>query len=307
MSIRIKRVKITQARRALRVAGALLALLIALKAAACAEDTEEYSVCPPEGFAAFLEEFTANAEAQKAYTRFPLEKLKMVEADPLPKRVIEYVNEAQISFPVITGQVGGNVEIRQCERNRIIVHDRKQEGFGTPLYIFEKNPAPVSGQGWRLVRIENWAWPASAQSSWLVNIFPSMKACIPVNGIAYDPRKGTSVQLNARGELEADHPLEAKGYHDFWLEDRHAIYAIYEKFFGFEATELKLPTIGTDFFEFRITLNASAEDVARTIKEITGIIVPVLAKNEKSKDGVIYIRRNTVNSVYVNCDAYEEL
>lgn len=292
MNIRIKRANVTQAGRVFCMAGLVLALLITLNAPARAEYDGE---CLSQSFSAFLKEFSESVEAQKASTRFPLEKLKMVEANPLPKRVIEFVDEAQISFPVMAGVLGIDIFPARCEENRVMVYARTRAHFETPLYIFEK---AATRQDWRLVRIENWAWPASAKSSWLVNIFPSMKACLPTGGFYYDPEKGASVSG------DADSLLEAKGYHNPRLEGKQAIYAIDEKFFGFDATEVSIPS--SDISLIRITLKASAEDVARTIEDVTGMKVQVLPEDGEAENSAISVSRKDASSIYVNCYIFEE-
>lgn len=296
-----------------QTAAVALALFTALGAPARAE----WGCPPPNSFMEFLQKFVKSSDAQRAHTQFPLEKLQLVAAEPFPRPVVDLLKESQLSFPLIpyegeifnspnvfkdeysNARISGDtwILVDRCERNRVEASLHKMGSFEAPAFIFAHTP---QNQSWKLVRIENWAWPAAMQSSWLMNLFPRMKACFPFDSLFYDSEAGHSKTFYS------DRILEKRGYRNPNLSgagpkltDELATYEIKEKIFGFDATEL---AIGIDRgFLIRITVQADAESVVRKIEEVTGTKVHLLPNDPAPGIHEIYVYRKDMHTSYIDC------
>lgn len=105
--------------------------------------------------------------------------------------------------------------------------------------------------------------------NWLENIFRGVRQCGPINsGLNYDSqtRQSTGQFMEKRGYSNPVIDNSDKPETDF------ATYTIHESFFGLPAVELSLPGVR---FRYSVTVQASAEKLAKAVYEHTGERIPV--------------------------------
>lgn len=113
--------------------------------------------CPAKDFSAFMTAFSNNKIIQKAFTRNPLKKQHLdPDAEPEPKKVIQYLGPHQIQFPIFPlheERVKRFLEIRidsVTTTNARITLFKPNTDYQVS-YFFKKDTC------WRLTQIEDWS------------------------------------------------------------------------------------------------------------------------------------------------------
>ncbi len=112
--------------------------------------------CPSSDFSAFLAAFAEDPAVQRAWTRFPLEQLVVVDGVDEPTPVERSLTREQATFPLlpdaaqrIADSLNLHVEDAEAGRKRVVL--AKPDTDWTVTYIF------VQDGCWQLVRIEDWS------------------------------------------------------------------------------------------------------------------------------------------------------
>lgn len=249
--------------------------------------------CPSQDFSDFLRAFGESVEIQKAFTRYPLKKWHLdINAESEPKPIFKSLGKSQIDFPLIPNAIERkriNLDIwvdGLSEKHAEATLRRRDGDLHATSFFFSKTGC------WTLTKIEDWFIPASHQSSWLVNIFPRIKACTPTN-LYYD--RDTKASVN--------NYVEHKGYKNPKLDNVSATYAIQEKFYTLDAKELSIPS-GSDSI-YTVTVLASSQQLASKIFEITGQKIDV-SKGKPAQSGKAYLISEGKNQSKFVCFTFEE-
>lgn len=112
--------------------------------------------CPSTDFPAFLAAFAEDPVLQRAWTRFPLEQLVVVDSVPEPTPVERSVTREQATFPLLPNaeqRSADSLELRieEAEAGRKHVVIEKPDTDWVVTYIFAHDGC------WRLIRIEDWS------------------------------------------------------------------------------------------------------------------------------------------------------
>jgi hypothetical protein len=114
------------------------------------------SICKQDNFQEFFEYFSTSIDAQKQYTRFPLEKLEvdaMADPEPLPQEF--RLEKSQIVFPIFPGPDEIKSELLSIDisisGNEAKVRLFKPDTDYSIEYIFQHEEC------WNLIRVEDWS------------------------------------------------------------------------------------------------------------------------------------------------------
>ncbi|OGS91987.1 MAG: hypothetical protein A2Z95_03710 [Gallionellales bacterium GWA2_60_18] len=111
-------------------------------------------------------------------------------------------------------------------------------------------------------------------TEWVSSLFPKINNCTP---------KDWYSSKNITANL-----LEKRGYKAYEIGEFSAKYQIKERFFGFDAIEISIPS-GEDSI-YTVTVQVSAERLASQIKRVTGNKIFILRNDERlAKSGSAYI------------------
>ncbi len=253
-----------------------------------------FAKCPSNDFDVFLKKFTENIEVQRAFTGFPLEKLSIVDAHGEPKLLTEFLKREQIFFPLVPDTKKRelkNIDIwvdHLTDFSAEITLRNRSENYKSVSLFFTKDVC------WKLTKIEDWFFPSSIESSWLINIFPRIKACTPTE-LFYEKNKKKS----------ANQFLESKGYKNPSLDlgEQFATYTIKEKFFGFEAVELSIPSAQNSITTIKV--RAKPENLAKKISSVMGINVPIFKEGLMPSAEAYIVKKDANFSLFV-CSTFEE-
>jgi hypothetical protein len=110
--------------------------------------------CPSADFAAFLTAFAESTALQEAFTRFPLAKRSVVDADPEPRQVEALLSRADVTFPVFPSEarravqgLASRVEQDGPARRSVVV--AKPDTDYQISFVFEKSDC------WQLVLVDD--------------------------------------------------------------------------------------------------------------------------------------------------------
>ena len=131
------------------------ALAATLAGAACASQPAAGGACPGRDFAAFYAAFEADTAVQARNTRWPLEELDVVDAEPEPRDVARSVRRAEAHFPLVptpAERAARGLAMRSdSAAGRVRVVLEKPDTDHQLTYIFER----AGGGCWQLVRAED--------------------------------------------------------------------------------------------------------------------------------------------------------
>jgi hypothetical protein len=131
-----------------------------------------------------------------------------------------------------------------------------------------------------------------SKNQWLNRMFPTVNNCTPKNWY-FDPKVGRS----------NDRVLEDKGYKAYSVDENAASYRVRELFYGFEATEVSIPSGSVSIYT--VTVRTQAHKLAEEIHNITGQKIK-LYKGKPAQSGRAYIvEKEEAVSMYV-CFTFEE-
>ena len=112
--------------------------------------------CIGSNFSEFFEVFSEDVAVQKRFTKFPLRKMMLVDAEPEPKQQIRYISSDKISYPIIPPSEKRKKEgltfktENGDKRNKKVVLFKEDTGYQV-VYFFKKSDC------WNLVKIEDWS------------------------------------------------------------------------------------------------------------------------------------------------------
>lgn len=118
---------------------------------------KKYPVCPGRDFSVFIQTFSESREVQQAFTRYPLQQLRLdSNAEPEPTPVVRKLGRDQVVFPVLP-----NAAERKQQSLRLRVDKRKADLVKLTLlkadsdyqvsYVFRRTSC------WQLERMEDWS------------------------------------------------------------------------------------------------------------------------------------------------------
>jgi hypothetical protein len=120
-----------------------------------ADPARHAGTCPARDFAAFFAAFSDDSAVQARHTRFPLERVTVVDAAPEPRDSVERVGRAQLRLPLVppaARRAADSLHLRIEPRaggELLVVLERPNTDYQL-AYVFE--PA---GACWELVRTED--------------------------------------------------------------------------------------------------------------------------------------------------------
>lgn len=259
------------------------------------------TTCPSQDFPEFIKVFSENREVQKAFTKYPLRNQWIDSYDkPEPRTIIQNLERHQIQFPVFPfreERVKQSLEFRvgSVTASHATVILVKPGTTYQVMYEFGFD----SGTCWYLLSVDdrspdggnnaNINWP---NANWLESIFPSMDNCTP-RILYFDTKKNHSV----------NRVLERKGYHVYKIDEFFAKYKIREKFFGFNATEMAIPS-NTDSI-YTITVQTGAKNLAEAIRKRTGYKPPLYGKKFEAELAKAYLVSEGANKSIFVCFTFE--
>lgn len=282
------------------VGGSSFALDAITSQQASSVSTKKQLACPTQNFSDFLDIFSESEEVQKAFTQYPLTKQQInFDAKPYPKLYTKNLGYQQISFPLVPDEA-----TREAKSLSFIIDQdsigavRKGKAFLTSYtgmyitYSFEKKKGC-----WRLTSMNDQSLSdhVRKKGSWLQNIFPSPINCTPQE-FYYESMTGVS----------ANRLLENKNYSLKSIDDELAKYKIREIFFGLPAVELEIPA--ETYSAHIVSISASAEELAKNIRAITGANLDIHGEGKKDKkieSGVAYIVADSATTSKFVCFTFE--
>lgn len=123
--------------------------------AAAAEPARDADACPAREFGAFFAAFSDDTALQARHTRFPLERLTVVDATPEPRDSVARVDRADAQLPLVLSAAR-----RAADSLQLRIESRSGGGAWVVLekpdtdyqlaYMFEP-----TGTCWQLVRTED--------------------------------------------------------------------------------------------------------------------------------------------------------
>jgi hypothetical protein len=133
----------------------------------------------------------------------------------------------------------------------------------------------------------------SVNTNWLEDIFPSMNNCTPTN-----------FYFDEKSKKSNNGVLEKNGYYPYKIDKYIAKYKISEKFFGYDATEIAIPS-GTDSI-YTVTVQIDAKNLAEAIKSKTNYRLSFYSKKFKAQSAMAYlIPERTGKSTFV-CFTFDD-
>ena len=133
---------------------------------------------------------------------------------------------------------------------------------------------------------------ASLKIEWLKRVFPSINNCTP-NNFYFDQK----IKRSNNGGLEIN------GYRAYKINQSTANYRIREKFFGFNATEIAIPS-GTDSV-YTVTVRTSAKSLAEAIKAQTAHKPSLYNKEFNAQSAVAYLVPEETNKTTFVCFTFD--
>jgi hypothetical protein len=110
--------------------------------------------CPATNFDDFFKHFLNEQTTQKAFTKFPIKKTILVDADPEPRAVTKKLNKSDVKFPLAPAEearramkILARVEKTKTLHPRGVIY--KEDTDYQVVYFFSKN------QCWHLTKIED--------------------------------------------------------------------------------------------------------------------------------------------------------
>ena len=145
-------------------------------------------------------------------------------------------------------------------------------------------PPPISGHSLN---------PGSnGDANWLERLFASMDNCTP-----------SDFHFDQQAKRSNNGIPEKKGYHAYEIDAHFAKYKVREKFFGFEVTEIAIPS-STDSI-YTITVRAGAKNLAAAIKNKTGFLPSLYNKKFEAQSGVAYLVPGGANKSTFVCFTFD--
>ncbi len=244
--------------------------------------------CPSNDFSTFIKAFSDSAEVQMAFTKYPLQEQRLdLNAEPEPKPVVRKIRRAQAVFPLIPNEVERKARLLALNVEQLTASHIK-------VSLAKANAAYQSNYEFGFQQDDCWHLLAvSIQSLWLESLFPMMDNCTP-RSFYYDKNvKSSNYSV-----------LEKNGYHPYKIDEYTAKYKVDEKFFGFVATEIAIPS-GTDSI-YTVTVNGNAKNFAKAIKIHTGYTPSIYNNKFKSKSAKPYLVPEVGNKTTFVCFTFEE-
>lgn len=201
----------------------------------------------------------------------------------------------QVLFPVIPSEAERNKQSLFLRIDKITEKNATATLTGpdynyflTYEFEFHKNSC------WHLLSINDLGFTKnrSTNLNWLENIFPSMKNCTPSNFYFDDETKRSNNGI-----------LEKNGYRVYQVDEYTAKYKIREKFFGFDAVEIAIPSATHSIYA--VTIETSAKNFSGVIKNKTGYNLPLFDKKFKVQSGMAYLIPEGRNKSILVCDSFD--
>lgn len=243
--------------------------------------------CPSNDFSTFIKAFSESVEVQMEFTKYPLQEQRLdLNAEPEPMPVIRKIQRAQAVFPLIPNEVERKarllaLNVEQLTASHIKVDLAKANAAYQSNYEFGFQQDDC----WHLLAVSN-------QSLWLESLFPMMDNCTP-RSFYYDKNVNRSNYSS----------LEKNGYHPYKIDEYTAKYKVDEKFFGFDATEIAIPSDADSIYT--VTVNGNAKDLAEVIKIHTGYTPSIYNNKFKSKSAKPYLVQEAGNKTTFVCFTFE--
>jgi hypothetical protein len=127
---------------------------------------------------------------------------------------------------------------------------------------------------------------------WLNRVFPSINNCTPAN-----------FYFNQKIKRSNNGILEKNGYRAYKINKSVATYRIRKKFFGFNATEIAIPS-STDSV-YTVTVHTCAKCLAEVIKSQTGHKPSLYNKAFKAQSAVAYLVAEETNKTTFVCFTFD--
>lgn len=118
---------------------------------------KKYPVCPGRDFSGFIQAFSESREVQQAFTRYPLQQLRLdSSAEPEPKPVVSQLGRDQVVFPVLPNaaerkQQSLRLSVEKRQANSVKLTLLKADSGYQVSYVFRRTSC------WQLVRMEDWS------------------------------------------------------------------------------------------------------------------------------------------------------
>lgn len=237
------------------------------------EGIDSESMEASEDFSEFMESFWLNSMFRQKHTEYKVAVLKVnnstgvLEENMLPGSRVPLLPDKKL---LEDGSYQMNVDRRSLDALEVSVREAHSP-YRSRTYFFRKKCQ------WSLFRVEERHYPEKIPSAWLLNIFPRINGCTPIN-LYFD------VDLNRSFESR----LESRGYAPEKLNGSGFVsYKIRENYFGASAVELLIPSEFDSTTSIRFLDAPSA--LAAMIKKGTGQDVAVLKEDAEALSGVAYI------------------
>ena len=236
--------------------------------------------CPARDFSEFITVFSENTEVQIAFTKYPLKKQRLdLDTQPEPISYIENLVANQIRFPILPLQEERIKRLLELRIDTVTVNNAKVTLLKPNTdYQLVYEFGIDEGDCWHLISIDDQslAVTKTANSNWIENLFPSMYDCTPY-----------TFYFDLKTKKSSNSFLEKNGYSPYSIDKHLAKYKIREKFFGFDATEISIPS-GTDSI-YTITIQASSKDLAKIINKKTGSRPHIYKKEFQPQSAFAYL------------------
>lgn len=254
-------------------------------------------ICPSQDFSQFISSFVNDVNVQRAFTKFPLKKIGFKSDAMSVSSVTSYeLSEASARFPLIPSYS----EIRLSKSNMRIDHSSRRSARAV---VYNDEPSNIISYEfaktscWNLVSIEDRSITRTRSelinSDWLERTFPAINDCAPYS-FYYDPiKKRTNNGI-----------LEKRGYSPYSIENGVAKYRIKEKFYGFAATELWIPS-GT-LSIFSVIVIGEAIDLSNRIYVNTGMRPDIYGAGFNAKYSLAYLIQEKKDRTSFVCFSSEE-
>jgi hypothetical protein len=252
--------------------------------------------CPSRDFSEFIKAFSENTEMQAAFTKYPLQQQRLdANAEPEPKPVIRKLRRDQVSFPVLPNEAERKKQSLEVRVGSVIGSNAKAflvkpDTDYKVTYEFELH----TDSCWYLLSVDDQSLSGgnNAKTNWLEGIFPSMSNCTPSN-FYFD--KDVSRSNNGIPEKN--------NYRAYKIDGYFAKYKIREKFFGFDATEIAIPS-NTDSI-YTVTVQTDAKSLAEAIRNQTSYRPPIYRKKFKARSAMAYLVPESANKSTFVCFTFD--
>lgn len=276
--------------------------------AAASENKKVDITCPSMNFHQFIKAFSDDESIQRKFTKLPLKNIKFnFQNRSNIKKVTLLSKENDIPFPIIPLKMERKKKGLQIET---FSTDTSSVNDGLLLYL----PQPdYDANHQEMVAIKSDKWQIfynfeKTETCWyLVSIddktliskdgdivpnwldwifFQRPSSCLPLTFYYNKDDKRSNIAI-----------LEKLGYTPYKIERDYLYYAINEKFYGLNATEIIIPQHGDTY---NVTVSVDAQTLSDAIFGKIGKRLQIYTKGSQMREGVAYIfPKDKSNSFFI--------